>query len=148
MRWRGTLLAKANLALHPPAPSAALSPLAGAMVSHAQTRESARLQGLHRAVSAEIAAAKGRPGFDADRLQSAVDATLTLDRAPYRGAAIERLNKLRLAIPLPRETFRPAGQGETGRRDLSLAPKTPEPKAVSGHKPERIPRNKQRTRGR
>ena len=70
-------------------------------------RDSARLRGLHRAVSAELALARSR-GHDVDKLQRLADSALKLDTPAYRSAAIERLNKLRLVIPQKKETFRPA----------------------------------------
>lgn len=104
-RWHGWALTRVDLWLHPPAE--ALSPLAADLRKDVDERGSARLRGLHRAVSAEIQAARAQ-GFAVDKLQRLADSALTLDTAAYRLAAIERLNKLRLAIPQKKETFRPA----------------------------------------
>jgi hypothetical protein len=90
---------------HPPPP--AVSPLAADLVADNERRESARLRGLHRVVSAELAAARAR-GHDVDKLQRAADSALALDEAAYRGAAMERLNRLRLAVPVGGPQVRPA----------------------------------------
>ena len=76
-----------------------------------EARESLRLKTLHRRVSAEISAAKTK-GFDSDRLQGIADSALRLDTPAYRSAAIERLNKLRLAVPQASEPLRPAGRDD------------------------------------
>ncbi|MBI3289610.1 MAG: hypothetical protein HYZ74_08855 [Elusimicrobia bacterium] len=108
-RWGGLALSRLDFWLHPPA--AALSPLAAELRGTVDVRESARLRGLHRAVSAEIEAARAK-GLDVDKLQRLADSALTLDAPAYRAAAVERLNKLRLVIPRSKEDFRPAAQGE------------------------------------
>ncbi len=108
-RWGGYAQGHADLMLHPPAP--AISPLAADIKKDVEARESARLKGLHRAVSAEIAAARAN-GFNVDKFQRLADSALRLDTPAYRPAAIERLNKLRLAIPQKREAFRPAAAGD------------------------------------
>lgn len=74
-------------------------------------RESLRLKGLYRAVSAEIAAAKAR-GRAVDSLQAAADSALTLDAPTTRAFAIENLNRLRLAIPQPQDAVRPSAPGD------------------------------------
>ena len=63
-------------------------------------RQSLKLRGLYRDVSADIAAAKAR-GRPVDGLQAAADAALRLDAAATRAFAIDNLNRLRLAIPRP-----------------------------------------------
>ncbi len=104
-RWGGYAQGRADLMMHPPAPVS--SPLAADIIKTSEARESAKLKGLHRAVSAEIAAAKAN-GFNVDKFQRLADNALGLDTPAYRSAAIERLNKLRLAIPQKKESFRPA----------------------------------------
>lgn len=73
--------------------------------------ESRRLRALHRQVVFELESARAR-GFDVARLRRIADSALSLDAPAYRRAAIERLNKLRLAIPQSTEPFRPAGVDE------------------------------------
>lgn len=104
-RFGGYAQGRADLMMHPPAP--AVSPLAADIKKDVEARESAKLKGLHRTVSAEIAAARAN-GFQVDKFQRLADGALRLDTPAYRPAAIERLNKLRLAIPQKREAFRPA----------------------------------------
>lgn len=104
-RWGGYAQGQADLMMHPPADAA--SPLAADIKKDVEARDSAKLKGLHRTVSAEIAAAKAN-GFNVDKFQRLADGALALDTPAYRSAAIERLNKLRLAIPQKREAFRPA----------------------------------------
>ncbi len=105
-RWGGYAQGQADFMMHPPA-DATPSPLAADIKKDVEARESAKLKGLHRAVSAEIAAAEAN-GFKVAKLQRLADSALGLDTPAYRSAAIERLNKLRLAIPQKREAFRPA----------------------------------------
>jgi hypothetical protein len=83
-------------------------------------RESKKLQGLYRDVTAEIAAAKahGRPVAS---LQSAADAAVRMDTAATRPMAMETLNRLRLAIPQPLDAVRPSAGGD----EKSDAPSTP-----------------------
>ena len=104
-RWGGYAQGHADLMMHPPAD--AVSPLSADIVKSSEARESAKLRGLHRTVSAEIAAATAN-GFHVEKFQRLADSALGLDTPAYRPAAIERLNKLRLAIPQKKETFRPA----------------------------------------
>ena len=143
LRWSGYLYERANFMLHPPAPAAGQSTLAAALGEQAERRESARLRGLHRAVSSEIQARRGVPGFDADELQKSADAALLLDKPRYRGAAVERLNKIRLAVPLPRENIRTAGGGEAPPPAAKRA-EAPEPKAVPGMPIGRYPKKGKR----
>lgn len=104
-RWGGYAQGQADLMMHPPAD--AVSPLADDIKKDVEARESAKLKGLHRTVSAEIAAARAN-GHDMDKFQRLADSALGLDTPAYRSAAIERLNRLRLAIPQKKESFRPA----------------------------------------
>ena len=104
-RWGGYAQGHADLMMHPPAD--VTSPLSADIIKTSEARESAKLRGLHRAVSAEISAATAN-GFKVERFQRLADSALNLDTPAYRSAAIERLNKLRLAIPQKKETFRPA----------------------------------------
>ncbi|MDP3544343.1 MAG: hypothetical protein Q8T11_17900 [Elusimicrobiota bacterium] len=120
-RFGGYAQVRADLMMHPPAPVE--SPLAADIRIAVEARESAKLKGLHRAVSAEISAAKAN-GFKVDKFQSLADSALRLDTPAYRSAAVERLNKLRLAIPQKREAFRPAAAGDLNPDSLD----TPRPK--------------------
>jgi len=104
-RWGGYAQGRADLMMHPPADVS--SPLSADIIKTSEARESAKLKGLHRAVSAEIAAAKAN-GFAVEKFQRLADSALGLDTPAYRSAAVERLNKLRLAIPQKKEAFRPA----------------------------------------
>jgi hypothetical protein len=74
-------------------------------------RESMKLRGLYRDVSAEIAAAKAR-GRPVDSLQAAADAALRMDAPATRPIAIDELNRLRLAIPQPLDAVRPSTAGD------------------------------------
>jgi hypothetical protein len=89
-------------------------------------QESLRLHALHREVSLEIAAAAAK-GFDVARLQAIADSALNLDTPAYRSAAMERLNKLRLAIPQKAEIARPADSQDEAAEDRLP---TPKPRAV------------------
>lgn len=104
-RWGGYAQGRADMLLHPPAD--ATSPLSADIKKTVEARESAILRGLHRTVSAEIAAAAAN-GYNVEKFQRLADSALKLDTPAYRSAAVERLNKLRLAIPQKKETFRPA----------------------------------------
>lgn len=118
-RWGGYAQGRADLMMHPPAE--AVSPLSADIIKTSEARESAKLRGLHRAVSAEIAAAKAN-GFKVEKFQRLADSALGLDTPAYRSAAVERLNKLRLAIPQKQEAFRPAA-AEDLNPDLFDSPK-------------------------
>ena len=83
-------------------------------------RESLKLKGLYRDVSAEIAAARAR-GRSVDGLQAAADAALGMDAAATRTLAFDSLNRLRLAIPQPLDAVRPSTRGD----EPSDAPATP-----------------------
>lgn len=104
-RWGGYAQGRADMMMHPPADAS--SPLAADIKKDVEARDSAKLKGLHRTVTAEIAAASAN-GFDVAKFQRLADSALDLDTPKYRSAAIERLNKLRLAIPQKKEAFRPA----------------------------------------
>jgi len=108
-RWGGYAQGRYDLMRNPPAD--VKSPLSADIMKSVEARESAKLKGLHRAVSAEIAAAAAN-GFAVEKFQRLADGALKLDTAAYRPAAIERLNKLRLAIPQKKEGFRPAAAGD------------------------------------
>ena len=84
------------------------------------TRESLKLKGLYRDVSAEIAAAKIR-GRPVAGLQAAADAAMRMDAAATRPLAIDNLNRLRVAIPQPLVAVRPSAAGD----EPSDAPTTP-----------------------
>ncbi len=117
--FSGYVQGRADMMMHPPAD--ATSPLAADIKKDVEARESAKLRGLHRAVSAEIAAAAAN-GFKVEKFQRLADSALDLDVPAYRSAAVERLNKLRLAIPQKKETFRPAA-AEDLNPDLFDSPK-------------------------
>ncbi|MEK7232806.1 MAG: hypothetical protein AAB268_03240 [Elusimicrobiota bacterium] len=108
-RWGGYAQGRADLMMHPPAD--AVSPLSSDIIKSSEVRESAKLRGLHRSVSAEIATAAAN-GFDVKKFKRLADNALRLDTPAYRSAAILRLNKLRLAIPRKKETFRPAAAAD------------------------------------
>ena len=86
-----------------------------AIARELDARESLKLRALHRKVSAEISAARDK-GLKVGRLQELADSALALDRAPLRDGAMERLNKLRLAVPQAPERFRPAAADEGEER--------------------------------
>ena len=65
-RWGGYAENSADMLLHPPAD--AVSPLSADIIKTSEARESAKLRGLHRAVSAEIAAAAAN-GFNVEKFQ-------------------------------------------------------------------------------
>jgi hypothetical protein len=120
-RWGGYAQGRYDLMRNPPAD--VKSPLSADIMKDVEARESAKLKGLHRVVSAEIAAASAN-GLDVARFQRLADGALALDTAAYRSAAIERLNKLRLAIPQKKEAFRPAAAGDLSPEvDEKPAPK-------------------------
>jgi hypothetical protein len=119
-RWGGYAQGRYDLMQNPPAD--AKSPLSADIMKDVEKRESAKLKGLHRAVSAEIAAAAAN-GFDVEKFQRLADGALALDSPAYRSAAIERLNKLRLAIPQKKEAFRPAADGDLSPEAVEKAPR-------------------------
>lgn len=88
-------------------------------------RESLKLKRLHATITAEISAAAAK-GLRVDGLQRAADSALQLDTPRYRAAAIERLNKLRLAVPQGAAGIRPAIPSD----DPSDGPKTPRSRTV------------------
>ncbi len=105
LRFGHSTLERIEFWLHPPA--AVFSPLAADLIKDADARQSAHLRGLHRAVNAELRAARSK-GADVVALQLLADSALTLDVPGYRSSAIERLNKLRAAIPRIKSVTRPA----------------------------------------
>ena len=121
-RFGAYWLERADMMLHPPA--SASSPLSSDILKSVETREAARFRGLHRAVSAEITAARAQ-GYKVDALQKIADDVLAMDKPEYRAVAIERLNKLRMAIPQKKNFTRTAGT-EDQNPDLNDAP-TPKP---------------------
>lgn len=124
-RWGGHIQGLTDLMLHPPAETS--SPLSAAIKKDAAARESAKLKTVHRAVTAEISQAAAN-GFNVEKLQRIADSALALDAPAYRSAAIDRLNKLRLAIPQKREAFRPAAAGDLNPDHLDN--RTPKGKAA------------------
>ncbi len=102
---------------HPPAgPAAGGEDIAAALDAH----QSRRLHRIYARVSGEIAAARAR-GLDVTGFQEAADAALALDNPRYRDAAIERLNRLSLAVPQKAEDARPAGE-DSGQEDELATP--------------------------
>jgi hypothetical protein len=96
------------------------APPASDIAQDLDARESLRLKGLYRDVSAEIAAAKAR-GVKTEQLQRAADAALGLNTPASRKLAFENLNRLRPVIPQSLDALRPAGGGD----EPSDAPPTP-----------------------
>jgi hypothetical protein len=123
--WGGSVLYRIDVWRNPPAAPASQSPLAADLLRDVQARESAKLRGVYRSVSAELAAARAR-GHDVAKLQSLADSALKLDKPNYRNAAIERLNKLRLVIPQRKEAFRPANADDLNPESET---ETPTPRA-------------------
>ena len=113
---------RADMMRHPPASAAA--PLAVDILKDAETREAAKFRGLHRAVSAEISAARAQ-GFKIEELQTLADDILAMDKPEYRAVAIERLNKLRVAIP-QKKNFKRTANTDDQNPDLfdPLPPKS------------------------
>lgn len=105
-KYGGALSDRVDRYVHPPVVNKP-SPLALDIIKDNQARQSAKLRGLHRTISAEIAVARSN-GFDVERLQRIADSALQLDEPEFRPAAMERLNRLRLAIPTKKENFKPA----------------------------------------
>lgn len=101
------------------------STLGAPITQDLEARESARLKALHRTVSAEISQAKAR-GFKVDGMQLLADKIMLLDTPQYRTIGFERLNALRLRIPTPMESFRPAADDE----DSADAAPAPAPKGA------------------
>ena len=108
-RWGDRALEKVDMMRRPPAEAS--SPLAAEITKDLDAKESAKVRGLHRAVSAEIAAAEAS-GLNVANLQRVADSALALDTPGYRPQAIEKLNKLRMAVPRRKEAFRPAAADE------------------------------------
>ncbi len=100
------------------------SPLAIEIDSDLERKESARLRLLHHLILEEISAAE-KKGFDVSRLRAIDDQALALDSKPYRAAAFERLQKLRLVIPQTVEPFRPASEDEESSDHLTAPSSRP-----------------------
>ncbi|UPT72420.1 MAG: hypothetical protein M0D55_10520 [Elusimicrobiota bacterium] len=107
-----------EMKLNPPA--SAESPYIADILKDVEKREHARVRGLHRAVSAEIEAAR-RQGLPVHELQNLADDALARDSAAYRSVAIERLNTLRMRIP-QKKTFTKTANSEDLNPDLNDAP--------------------------
>jgi hypothetical protein len=118
-------LERADMLARPPA--ATTSPLAADMVKDNEARDKAKLRGLYRAVTADIAAARAE-GFKVEEMQALADQIYAMDSPDYRATAAERLNRLRLAIPQKRP-FSRAAAAEDQNPDRSDAP-TPKTKSV------------------
>ena len=108
-RFGGYWLERLDMRLHPPA--AVSSPLAGDLLKDNEKREAARIRGMHRGVSAEIAAARAN-GFKVDGMQQLADEIVAMDSPAYRSSVIERLNKLRMAIPQKKSFTNTAGRDD------------------------------------
>ena len=124
-RYGAYWLESADMTLHPPADVP--QPLAADMLKDVETREAARVRGMHRAVSAEIAAARAQ-GFKVDGLQTHADDIFAMDSPDYRPQVIERLNKLRMAIPQKKPFTRTAGEDD--RNPDRLDAPMPKPKSA------------------
>jgi len=92
-----------------------------------EKRNSMKLLGLYRDVSAEIAAAKAR-GLRVDGLQLAADRALTMNTPQGRVYAFDSLNRLRVSIPQTHDALRPAGDADVPADNLA----TPPAKAAHG----------------
>jgi hypothetical protein len=92
-----------------------------------EQEQSVRLHSLYQRVSREIAAAEAQK-LDVAGLQASADALLAFDKPRYRVFAIERLNKLRMAIPQRSEAARPASLEEAADDEI------PTPQATSAGK--------------
>ena len=119
VRWGAVAVSNLEMRLHPPAQTS--TALAAALLQDSDARQSARLRGLHRAVTSEIQAAAAE-GFNVGKLQRLADAALALDTASYRPVAIENLNKLRLSVPRKKYIVRPAANGDANP-DFSGSPR-------------------------
>lgn len=119
VRYRGLAARRYDEWRHPPAGQSAGDP---AIQQDIERQESLRFQGLYRRVCDDIAAARSQ-GYAVDALQRAADALLPFDKPDYRAAAIERLNRLRLAIPHKSEVLRPSNI-EDGVDDEIAKPQT------------------------
>ncbi|MBI5246297.1 MAG: hypothetical protein HY923_03895 [Elusimicrobia bacterium] len=117
-RFGGYWLERVDMRLHPPA--AVSQPLATDLLKDNEAREAARIRGMHRSVSAELAAARAQ-GFKVEELQKLADDILAMDSPSYRPVVIERLNKLRMAIPQKKPFTRTAGADDQNR-ELDDAP--------------------------
>jgi len=106
---------------HPPTgPAVGGDDIAGAVEAH----ESAHLHTLYRRVSMDIATAQSQ-GLDVTGLQALADEALRFDKPRYRAAAIDRLNKIRMAIPQRSERVRAASLEEAADDEI------PTPKSSS-----------------
>ena len=126
-RWGRCALERADLMMHPPAGAAA--PMSSDIQKDAEARRSVQLRALHRAVSAEISAAAAN-GFKVQKFKVLADDALKLDTPAYRAAAIESLNRLRLAIPRKKEAFRPASPNDMNPDMFD----SPRPKSKAAHR--------------
>jgi len=119
-RYGGHALQWYDLWRHP-----AVGPATGGedITADLERQRSAHFRALHARVSGEIAAARAK-GLDVGSLQQTADSMLAFDTPRYRAAAIDRLNKLRLAVPQAPETVRTATLDEPENDDV------PTPKAV------------------
>jgi hypothetical protein len=89
-----------------------------------EKRNSQRLLGLYRDVSAEIAAAKAR-GHDVRNFQSVADRALALNTPAGRAYATDTLNKLRVIIPQPLDALRAATGADVPRDNIPTPPSKP-----------------------
>ncbi len=122
-------LERLDMMSHPPA--ATTSPLAVDMLKDNEARDKAKLRGLYRAVTADIAAARAQ-GFKIDEMQTLADQIYAMDSTDYRATATERLNRLRLAIP-QKKPFTRAAASDDQNPDQKDAP-TPKTKSVKRHR--------------
>lgn len=113
-RWRYTSLTEKT-------------PLATSIEKDLEAKASRKLRVLHREVSAEISRAEAE-GFRLGSLQAAADAILQLDTPALRSQAVDRLQKLRLAIPKKTPKLRVAN-------DEDDADETPPPAVSNAGRP-------------
>lgn len=74
------------------------SPLSAAIDRDLEAHASLRLKALHREVRKELARAR-EEGFSVAPLEKTADLCLEMDAPAFRAEAVERLQKLRRAIP-------------------------------------------------
>lgn len=107
--YGGYWLERVDMRLHPPATVS--QPLAADLLKDNEARDAARIRGMHRSVSAELDAAR-KQGFKVEELQKLADDIVAMDSPEYRPTVIERLNKLRMAIPQKKNISGTAGKDD------------------------------------
>ena len=107
--YGGYWLERIDMRLHPPATVS--QPLATDLLKDSEARDAAKIRGMHRSVNAELAAARAQ-GFKIEELQKLADDIVAMDSPEYRSTVIERLNKLRMAIPQKKNFTGAAGKDD------------------------------------